>query len=1732
MSGWTAESRHVDVLVLTVLRLEFDAVLRVDAGAVPASTWEVTHGPSNLPVAFRAFTISTGRPLRVAVAVSADRGATAATNTLLPLVADLKPRCIAMCGVCAGRRGKTQLGDVVAAERLFYRDAERGVLGEIQQDVTTYQLRDDWKAALHGMNVVARFRDAAWFRARPISTEWREHRALVAIRDGASEPWRHVDPALDQAGWASIVASLRGHGLLAKTGRELTAAGHHLVEKVLFEHAGKLPDLSPVGAFQSFRLHVAPLASGSGVVEEEAVWAFISRSMRRTLALETEGAALGELAHRQRQYGMDAIVMKGVMDFADHGRDDHFKEFAARASAECLFAFLREQIPTEHAVGFDDLLAPGTSAMPVDSLAPSSLLLARNTVVPWHDGGRLTIMADLDAWADDQRRDVSVLLLHAPGGVGKTRLAIEWVRRRRTRHDIAGFLMPRADGPWLERLCGLGSTILIVIDYAERRADLLEILERVAAFAAGPGPRRRIRILLLARSDGDWWSDLRRRSSAVDALLGDIAPRKLSPLALTVPDREAVFREASAVFAALRNQVGAPPPPALHDTRFERVLYLHMAALAAVEEAAFNAASLMDVILDHEERFWMREAKDRTGVALDMRLARRLVAAATLRGGLHTEDEAQDMCERFEKRPRSRDDDAMIALLHDLYARPGEPAYLPGLEPDLLGEEMVLRVARPPRVAGAAAGDAWIDHVFTLADDESSLTNAFVVLGRASVDSAPAVRSWITRLLHADLSTRAVLALRADKVVGQRSACSALGDLLAEALEQRGTAVIAADLDREGIPFPTASLRRVAAWRSRRLLEILPSGDDAAAMSERAAWLTQQGADYHAAGHLHEAVEATQKAVGISRALTARNPEFLPLLAASLNNLGNSLAELGRCDAALEAMTEAVRLYRKLALHAPRARDADLPRSLNNLGAALSARGHHDRALDVMREAVGLYTKLAARNDAFQAPLAMSLNNLGAEWSALGQYRSALEATSKAWKLYRPLAKWNPDAFQPELARSLHNLGIQLSGLGRHDEALKVTHKAVKLYRRLATRYPDAFQADLAKSLNNLGKRWSELGNRHEALAATRQAVAHYRTFTARNREAFQADLAKSLNNLADQLSDLEQHEEALEATREAVNLYRVVVTRNAAATQPSADADAVSSTNSSRQRNELSTAMRQALGLRHITMTTRRPDEFQLQLAKSLTHLGSRLHKRGQRDEALAVTREAADLYLALAILAPEVFRPDLARSLNHLGNVLSHLGQRDVALSVTLEAVGLCRLLVRQNSDAFEADLARSLVNLSQRRSAVGQQTGALDAAREAVDIYRKLADRKPEVFLRDLAGSLSLLGHRLSAQGQPDDALAVTCEAVALYRMLATSDPDAFRPDLARSLNHLGNRLSGHRLQDAALVATQEAVELFRILVGRNPDRFEADLAICLNNLSSRQSGMREQQAALDAASEAVRLYRRLAERDPGAFQPDLASSLNVLGLRLCDQRQLDAALEAAWEAVDIYRKLARRAPQHYRSALAASLHNLGSLLGDLGRPGDAVTATIEAMALRRALAARSPVPSASLAASLSNLGNLWSDLGEKDSAVAATHEAVELYRALSTRNPDGFLPDLVKNLHSFGIRLNAAGQYDAALAVSAEARKLWGELATRNPEAHELLAPSLNDPSIQPSDLEQQSVTCAVLQVVPFSVTIPMRSVTIPMRSMRYDRADESRDGALDHGTSSIDGAPSSQLSSVN
>lgn len=140
----------IDVLVVVALPDERDAVLEVTAGATTDS-W--TQGRDGLGFTYhhREFSTLSGRPFRVAVARAQAMGGPAAAALTARLLVELKPRLLGMCGICAGRPGKTRLGDLIVADRLYEAKAGKVIrdaagAAELFHDITTFNLDPRWKA--------------------------------------------------------------------------------------------------------------------------------------------------------------------------------------------------------------------------------------------------------------------------------------------------------------------------------------------------------------------------------------------------------------------------------------------------------------------------------------------------------------------------------------------------------------------------------------------------------------------------------------------------------------------------------------------------------------------------------------------------------------------------------------------------------------------------------------------------------------------------------------------------------------------------------------------------------------------------------------------------------------------------------------------------------------------------------------------------------------------------------------------------------------------------------------------------------------------------------------------------------------------------------------------------------------------------------------------------------------------------------------------------------------------------------------------------------------------------------------------------------------------------------------------------------------------------------------------------------------------------------------------------
>ena len=285
------------------------------------------------------------------------------------------------------------------------------------------------------------------------------------------------------------------------------------------------------------------------------------------------------------------------------------------------------------------------------------------------------------------------------------------------------------------------------------------------------------------------------------------------------------------------------------------------------------------------------------------------------------------------------------ATLDELVLRPlyGDTTRLGGLEPDLLGEEMV--------ASCLADEPSLLDRILGVVDEDGR-ASVLTVLTRLA-GRRPEEERWLRRAFEVDVEELAEIALTVAVEIGDP-----VGRVLADSVGVASGELAKGLMDRCNREDYRMSvpLREVACEATRRRLEICRESwpePDEEQLKELSATAINLGVRLSALGRREEAFEATHESVDIDRRLVASRPDaFLPDLAQSLNNLGIRLSKLGRREKALEATCEAVEIRRRLAAARPDAFLPDLAQSLNNLGSDLSDLGQREEALEATREAV------------------------------------------------------------------------------------------------------------------------------------------------------------------------------------------------------------------------------------------------------------------------------------------------------------------------------------------------------------------------------------------------------------------------------------------------------------------------------------------------------------------------------------------------------------------------------------------------------------------------------------------------------------------------------------------------------------------------------------------------------------------------------------------------------------
>ncbi len=379
------------------------------------------------------------------------------------------------------------------------------------------------------------------------------------------------------------------------------------------------------------------------------------------------------------------------------------------------------------------LIDPQHSRLPGDprEISPVELLHARSAVVSYADVTGLK--ARINAWCRDGARATAARLLHGPGGLGKTRLMIEVAAELRKDCWTAGFLDPppsldervvRQRWQALDDLIANGgdNDLPMVMDYAEtRQAEVRDLAVRLRRRPGGD--TRPVRLVLLARTAGEWWDTLHDETPEIQVLFRRDAygPGVVEVPAIATPEqRSALFRaSADAMAPTLTAQgyaspAGAPSPERLarieHDAGHNRPRAVQMEAmlwLASVPDAdTVGVDKLLARVLGLERDHWSR-LLGALGDDRKRTIARGVAQATAVQGTASTPStETLLMADGFygdRRAERAAIDPVMRDLLR-LYGKP-DNAGIRQLEPDLIGEHHVAMTADRELIDGCLA---WI----------------------------------------------------------------------------------------------------------------------------------------------------------------------------------------------------------------------------------------------------------------------------------------------------------------------------------------------------------------------------------------------------------------------------------------------------------------------------------------------------------------------------------------------------------------------------------------------------------------------------------------------------------------------------------------------------------------------------------------------------------------------------------------------------------------------------------------------------------------------------------------------------------------------------------------------------------------------------------------------------------------------------------------------------------------
>lgn len=676
---------------------------------------------------------------------------------------------------------------------------------------------------------------------------------------------------------------------------------------------------------------------------------------------------------------------------------------------------------------------------------PSRLLHAQHRFIEFT--GRSEEMHRLQQWRDSPI-PVRVNLIHAPGGHGKTRLALEFTEdsartgwrtwHARHAHD------PAERGTAVYAVGASGGRHLVVVDYADRWSH--RALHALCASAASD-PGENVRLLLVSRTLRGWWA-LR---GELDDLEVDYTDLNLKPI--EVPGgRGALFEAAKSQFAGLFEvplERTGPTPRSIDTEQYASVLAVHMAALAAVPAEDEQGRPPEDIdevaafLLAREIRNWERLRVAGRDFLSGYRALTQAVFTAVLTGP-HA-----DYRDAHSALRRTGIGDNLDQLLDDhraLYPPADDRYSLEPLYPDRLAEDF-LGLLTPGHGMSfhtnpwAAIAPADLLRRQTGEEPFPYTAQALIFLTAAS-SRWPHLAQTLTRVLQSDPALG---------VLGGGAALHSIAT--APGLDVATLEQVAEHLpSKTSLDLAPGAEAIISAITNRHLAE----SEDSPTVRAYLLWEVAQRR--LGIGDFQGSDEASSAAVAYLRLLADEDPQqHVASLSSALGLYAQTLGTRLHFDQAFSAIDEAEQLCRRFQEPWGSLNPSHLAQIVSIKSAVLQGAGRIDDARDAAEEVDSILAALPGGEPEHIATMASTAMTRALALRTQGRLDEALTVIREACTRFERERSEDDEESLVVLTRMLFNYGTIAGEAERYEEAHEPLTRVVELCEELEPRNPGVF---------------------------------------------------------------------------------------------------------------------------------------------------------------------------------------------------------------------------------------------------------------------------------------------------------------------------------------------------------------------------------------------------------------------------------------------------------------------------------------------------------------------------------------------------------------------------------------------------------------------------------------------------------------------------------------------------